>query len=87
MHKLAEVDWTHDPDDAMAPWTFRSRDGRLSLVLTPIAIETGGIDLGRLFQHIQKGYGTLSGTIVLDDGTTLEIEGLRGFAEEVDLSW
>ena len=34
-----------------------------------------------------KVYGVFSGVITLPDGTTQSIEGLRGFAEQMELSW
>jgi hypothetical protein len=86
-HKLDEVEWTHDPEDPLQPWTLRSRDGRLSLTLTPTAQEVANLDLGRRYQHLLKGYGTFSGTIELDDGRTIVVEDLPGFAEEMSLSW
>jgi hypothetical protein len=86
-NKLAEVDWTHDPDDPMRDWTFAARDHRLSLVLHPIAIETGGLDLGSKFNHLRKAYGKFSGTIELDDGHVVSLDGMLGFAEEMSLSW
>jgi hypothetical protein len=85
--KLAEVDWTHDANDPLKDWTFRDRDGRLALVLHPFAHETGGLDLGGRYEHLRKGYGCVSGTIVLDDGRTLAIDGMLAFAEEMNLEW
>ena len=86
-HKLATVAWSYDPDHPTEDWRFEAPDGRLSLVLHPVAPEVGGIELGTLFSRLHKAYGTMSGTIVLDDGRTIEITGLRGFAEQMDLSW
>lgn len=86
-NKLAEVDWTHDANDPMKDWTFAARDGRLKLTLHPIAHETGGLDLGVRYTHLQKAYGHYSGTITLDDGTIVTLDGLLGFAEEEHLSW
>jgi hypothetical protein len=82
-HKLAAVSWTHDTTNPMADWTF-SGSG-VSLTLHPLATETGGLDLGADYQHLQKAYGHFSGTITTDN-TTFPIAAL-GFAEEVSISW
>ncbi len=86
-HKLAGVVWTYSVDDALADWRFEADDGRLSLVLHPIAPEVGGLDFGAVYSRLHKAYGTFTGTIVLDDGRTLTIDGMRGFAEQMELSW
>jgi hypothetical protein len=86
-HKLATVDWTFDPDDPLADWTFEAPDGRASLVLHPVAPEVGGLDFGSVFSRLTKAYGTFSGTLVLDDGRTVTLTGVPGFAEQMQLSW
>jgi hypothetical protein len=86
-HKLGRVAWSYTPEDPMAPWTFESDDGRLSLVLDPVAPELGGLELGAKYSRLKKAYGTMSGTLVLEDGRVLEVQGLRGFAEEMQVSW
>lgn len=84
-HKLARVTWTYDPDDAMADWRFTG-DG-VDLVLHPVAPEVGGLDFGSVFSRLRKAYGTFEGTVTLDDGRALTLDGAKGFAEEMQLSW
>jgi hypothetical protein len=86
-HKLGRVTWSHDPADPMVDWSFEADDGRLSLMLHPIAPEISDLDLGAKFSHLRKAYGTYSGTIVLDDGTELVVVDVPGFAERMDQSW
>jgi len=86
-HKLGEVGWSYDRADPTRDWTFRSDDGRVDLVLEPIAPEVGGIELGSKFQRVFKAYGRWRGALVLDDGRRVAVDGLLGFAENVDLSW
>ncbi len=86
-NKLAEVDWSHDPNDLMKDWTFHARDGRLALTLHPLAQEVGGLDFGAKYSHLHKAYGRFSGTIVLDDGRAVTVDNLLGFAEEEELAW
>jgi hypothetical protein len=82
-HKLGRVSWTHG-DDPLADWSFHG-DG-VSLVLHPVAKETGGLDFGAKYSHLKKGYGTFSGTLTVD-GLTLAVDNLDGFAEEEELAW
>ncbi len=86
-HKLAEVDWSYDRDHPERDWTFRARDGRLSLTLRPIAVETGGLDLGAKHSRLRKAYGRYAGDIKLDDGRVVRLDGLLGFAEEMEIVW
>lgn len=87
-HKLGSLVWTFDPDDPMADWRFDAPDGRARLTLHPEAPEEGGLDLGpRMRSRLRKAYGTFSGTLVLDDGRTVTLDGVRGFAEQMELAW
>src|SRR4051794_4615144 len=42
--KLGRVRWEHDPEDLMADWTFLDDEGRLALVLHPLAPEVNKLD-------------------------------------------
>ncbi len=86
-YKLGTVAWNHDPDDPLKDWTFVSADGRVNLVLHPTAREINDLDLSRNYQHLRKGYGKVSGSIVLGNGRLLTMSDLTGFAEEMHLAW
>jgi hypothetical protein len=79
-HKIGAVAWTHDPEDPMRPWSFRSAE--IDLVLEPIAQEVGGIELGGKYQRVRKAYGRFRGTLA-----GARVDDLLGFAERVELSW
>jgi len=84
-HKLGRVTWTYDPEDPASEWRF---DGPgVALVLHPTAPEIGGLDFGSVFSRVRKAYGTFTGTIALDGGEVLTVDGARGFAEQMELSW
>lgn len=85
-YKLGAVAWTYDANDPLREWSFRSDDGRVSLVLAPVAPEVGGIDLGSRYQRVTKAYGRFRGRLVLG-GRTVDVDGLPGFAEHVDIAW
>ncbi len=84
-HKLARVTWTYDPEDPMADWRFEGPG--VDVVLHPVAPEIGGLDFGSVFSRVRKAYGSYTGTITLDDGRALTLDGAKGFAEEMQLSW
>ncbi len=87
LHKLGRVRWDYDVEDLLAPWRFTTEDGRLDLVLAPDFDDSSTLDLGRMGMRTWKVHGILSGTVALDDGSTLPIEGVRGIAEHVEIAW
>lgn len=86
-HKLGIVNWAFDRSDRLQPWTFEDPAGRFHAVLTPTAEQPLRANLLVKGVRIHKAYGTLAGWVVLDDGTKLAFDGLRGFAEEVYIRW
>lgn len=87
-HKLDRVEFVlpGGPLDG-APWQFTSNDQRFEMTFTPIVNRRERIDLG-LFKTFQdQVFGRFTGTVVLDDGTTLAVHNLVGFAEKVRNKW
>jgi hypothetical protein len=87
LHKLDVVDCQFDVDDRMQPWTFSSNDKRLTLDFRPIYQQHSKQDAGFAKAELFKIHGRYSGTLVLDDGTKLEIRDLLGFAEHMQQRW
>ena len=89
LHKLGRVDWSYALDDVRAPWSFSSGDGRVDLTLTGdrAYAEQTDTQLGAYHVQLWKLYGVWSGTIELDDGETLAIDGLLGGAEHLQTDW
>ena len=91
-HKLDQVTF-HIPvdeegkDDFMEPWTFTSNDGRFELAFDPILDRADKINVLFLVSDQHQTFGRLNGTVILDDGTVLEIKNLLGFAEKVHNKW
>ena len=91
-HKLDRVDFgiprdAEGKDDLLAPWHVTDNLGRLDLTFTPVldrAAHTGALVL-ESNQH--QVFGRFDGAAVLDDGRTLDIRGLGGFAEKVKNRW
>ncbi|MBX3415679.1 MAG: DUF2804 domain-containing protein [Pirellulales bacterium] len=87
LHKLDVVDAQFDSADRMQPWQFTSNDDRLTLTFRPIYQQHSKQDLGFARAELFKIHGSYSGTLVLDDGTTLEVKDLLGFAEHMQQRW
>ncbi|TNE86531.1 MAG: DUF2804 domain-containing protein [Deltaproteobacteria bacterium] len=84
-HKLDEVQFAFGR--YMDPWQCTSNDGRFEMTFTPILDRHADINL-LVFRSLQhQVFGTYSGKVVLDDGSTLEVPKLLGFAEKVVNRW
>ncbi len=88
LHKLDRVEWTYDVTQPMSPWRFSTPDGRVDLTLTPDFDDPSTVNLGAA-QKLErvKAHGELTGTVTLDDGSSLALSALRGAAEYVEILW
>ena len=93
-HKLGRVDFgipvrdglaskVGDRFELMRPWHVVDDEGRLDLSFTPQIDRCDYLDFKVIISDQHQVFGTFDGTVVLDDGSTVHIEGLRGFAEAV----
>lgn len=87
LHKLDIVECEFDPQDRMQPWMFTSNDGRLQLTFVPTYNQHSQQDVGFASAELHKIHGHYSGTLVLDDGTELQVKDLLGFAEHMRQQW
>ena len=67
----------------MSPWHMADDEGRLDLTFTPDVDRSDFVNLKLVVSDQHQVFGVFDGRVVLDDGTVLGIEGLRGFAEAV----
>ncbi len=68
----------------MEAWHMSEEDGRLELTFSPEIDRVDDINvLGIVQSNQHQVFGKLDGFVVLDDGTRLEIKGLRGSAEHI----
>ncbi|MDZ4728022.1 MAG: DUF2804 domain-containing protein [Leptospira sp.] len=86
IHKLDLVEFKINTNDYLAPWKFTSNDNRLNLEFKPILDRNSALDLFFIKSIQHQVFGTFSGTVVLDNGKTLELKEFLGFAEDV-LNW
>lgn len=87
VHKLGEVNFSYDNHNFKAPWTMKSPDGRLDLVFTPFFERVAKTDALILKSEVHQMFGRYKGRVVTDEGKTLEISDLVGWAEEHNARW
>ena len=87
VHKLDQVEFTYDPGDYMKPWKFRDSQNRLDLNFVPFTERVARTNLGIIVSEVHQLFGRYSGHAVTDDGETLHIEDLIGFAEDHHAKW
>lgn len=70
--------------DYMGPWRMRDNERRLDVTFSPTIDRRDHTDVaGLLVTDQHQVFGTFSGTVTLDDGSTLELRALPGAAERV----
>lgn len=90
-HKIGNVSLVTDPEidnKWMKDWHFISDDGRLDLVMTPFYDNYSNLMPLNLFGMLtHQVHGLWNGTVILDDGTKLEIKDMYAFCEKVYNKW
>jgi hypothetical protein len=87
VHKLEKIPFQYDPTDYMKPWKFVSSDGRLDLEFVPFLDRTAKSNVVVVDSEVHQMFGRYSGTLVTDQGETITINDLIGFAEEHHAQW
>lgn len=85
-HKLAEISFHLNPRNYLEPWRFSSSDGRFAMQFAPLLDRQSHTHLGLIRSEQHQVFGHYSGQVVLDDGRTLQVARMLGFAEDV-LNW
>lgn len=90
-HKLGDVAFCLPQKDKrpdyLGEWRFHDDDGRLDLRFVPILDRAAKTDVLILKSDQHQVFGKFYGTAVLDDSRTLSLDGLYGFAEQVENKW
>ena len=90
-HKLSQVTFEipmkGGKEDYLSPWKFTSDDGRFEMEFKPVLDRASCTDFKVLKSDQHQVFGRFSGTAVLDDGTSLVVRELLGFAEKVENKW
>jgi hypothetical protein len=87
IHKLEQVKFDYVSGDYMRPWKFTDEEGRLNLVFTPFKDRLAQTNLGIITSQVHQLFGRFTGTFVTDEGMTIQIKDLIGFAEEHQAKW
>lgn len=87
IHKLSQVDFAYDGNDFQRPWRMVSPDRRLDLTFTPSLERVAKTNLLLIRSEVHQLFGRYAGAIVADNGETIQIDGLIGFAEEHHARW
>jgi hypothetical protein len=90
-HKLDQVTFgipkKEDGYDFLKEWSVTSNDDRVNLTFSPILDRKDRAKVLFILSDQHQVFGHFNGTVVLDDGTLLEIKSLLGSAEVVHNKW
>ncbi|GHU85482.1 hypothetical protein FACS189473_4500 [Spirochaetia bacterium] len=81
LHKLDQVTFHINPANWMESWRFTSNDNRLEMTFVPLQER---VERSRILFHSRRRrqvFGSFSGRVILDDGSTLEFRDISGMAE------
>ena len=87
IHKYDQVEFKYDPKDYMKTWKFNDSQNRLELSFTPFSERVAHTNLSLIVSEVHQLFGRYSGQAVTDEGETLQIEDLIGFAEDHHAKW
>lgn len=87
IHKLEPVRFDYVSGDYMRPWKFSDTVGRLNLTFTPFKERLAATNLVFITSRVHQMFGRYSGAATTDEGETIEIRNLIGFAEEHHARW
>jgi len=85
-HKLDKVTFQFNSKNYMEPWQFTSNDKRFEMTMKPLIDRDSMVNLGLIKSVQHQIFGNFTGDVVLDDGTSLHVDNMLGFAEDV-LNW
>lgn len=89
LSKIGEdVEWDYDSSDFLKPWKLRTPgSGQVDLTFTPFHDHRTRTEAGLLATKADQCFGHYSGQIRTDDGDTIDVDHLLGWAEEVHMRW
>jgi hypothetical protein len=87
IHKLGEVRFDYDSADFMRPWRMTAPNGRLDLEFIPFKERVARSHVLLIQSEVHQMFGHYQGQVVTDDGETIPVQGVIGFAEEHHARW
>ncbi|MBW2390289.1 MAG: DUF2804 domain-containing protein [Deltaproteobacteria bacterium] len=85
IHKLGNVAIDYTASDFMQPWQMRS--DRVDLEFTPFVERVAETKLVVIQSEVHQMFGRYAGSVLADDGETVRIDGIVGWAEEHHARW
>jgi hypothetical protein len=85
IHKLPRLRFDYDSSDFMQSWRMRS--DRVDLTFTPFLQRVAQTNLLAIRSEVHQLFGRYHGTAVTDEGETVEMNGMIGWAEEHHARW
>jgi len=82
-HKLDQVVFEFDPKNLMHDWHFKDNQNRLDLQFEPVLDRKDDINFIVIQNLGDQIFGRFTGTMVLDDGATITLQGAIGFLEKI----
>lgn len=90
-YKLDQVDFglpiKDGKDDYYAQWHFTDNENKLDLIFKPIIDRASKTNAIIIESDQHQVFGRFYGTCILDDQTTVKLDGQLGFAEKVKNRW
>ncbi len=87
IQKLSQVNFGYEANDFMRPWKFTDSENRLDMDFVPFKERVARTNLGIIFSEVHQLFGRYSGTVLTDEGISIQINDLIGFAEEHQARW
>jgi len=85
IHKLGDMAIEYEASDFMRPWQMRS--ARVDLVFTPFVERVAETQLVAIQSEVHQMFGHYEGSVLADDGESVQIEGIIGWAEDHHARW
>ncbi|MEV4560246.1 DUF2804 domain-containing protein [Kitasatospora sp. NPDC049285] len=83
-----ELTWQYDLAAPLSPWRIRTPDSdQVDLTFTPFHHRHTRTEAGLIANRTDQCFGHYRGTIRPDDGATVAVDGLLGWAEDVRMQW
>ncbi len=83
LHKIDRVSFEIPSDSYTDPWKITSNDKRVDLTFIPVVDRNTQSNFLIIKSVQHQVFGHFSGSLVLDDNTTVQVDKMPGFAEDV----
>lgn len=87
IHKIGKVNIEMPNNYISKKWKFSDLEGRLQLEFHPLVNRSSKFNFGLIKSDQNQVFGKYTGFTILDDGTTINIKNMLGFAEKVANRW